>query len=188
MRMLLALLLLATPAFAQDFSEGSEAREWGLFAESPARFAATVTDPLCALAGDCAPDCGGGTRQLVLLREADGVMVFPLKNAQPAFTGATLELLPFCGQRVEVDGLLLDDPEIGATNVYLVQRVLPEGATEWIRSNRWTRAWAEEHPDAAGPGPWFRRDPAILERIEAEGWLGLGAGSAAEELFLEDWF
>lgn len=185
-RAVLAASLLAAPAAAQqDFSEGSEARPWNLYAEVPARFTATVSDPLCELAGDCAADCGGGTRQLVLVREADDVMVFPLKNGQPAFTGAVAELAPFCGQTVEVDGLMLDDPDLGAQNVYLVQRIRPEDG-EWIPANRWTEQWAEENPDAGGEGPWFRRDPRILSEIEEEGYLGLG--DAADEAFIEDWF
>lgn len=76
----LAALLLAAPAAAQDFSAGSEAQSWNLYAESPARFQAVVVDPLCTLAGDCPADCGGGARQLALLRSADKVMVLPLKN------------------------------------------------------------------------------------------------------------
>lgn len=183
-----AVAALALPAAAQDFSEGSEAREWGLYGESKARFAATVADPLCELTGECADGCGDGARQLVLLREADDVMVFPLKNSQPAFTGAAVELAPFCGQRVEVDGLLITDPDLGAVNLYLVQRILPEGATDWVRANRWTKEWAERHPEAAGPGPWFRRDPRIAAEIAEEGWLGYGADSPVEEAFLEDWF
>ena len=174
------LALVAGPALAQtDFSEGSEAREWGLFGESKARFAATVADPICELTGDCAETCGEGTRQLVLIREADGVMVLPMKNAQPAFTGAAVELAPFCGQAVEVDGLLITDPDLGAVNMYLVQRIRAQGAEDWIRANRWTKDWAEAHPEAAGEGPWFRRDPRIAAEIEAEGWLGLGAEADA---------
>ncbi|GIT89658.1 hypothetical protein JANAI62_08570 [Jannaschia pagri] len=177
--------LIAAPLAAQDFSEGSEARSWNLYAEVPARFTATVTDPLCELAGQCTPDCGGGRQQLVLLREADGAMVFPLKNGQPAFTGAAVELAPFCGQTVEVDGLMIDDPEIGAVNVYLVQRIRPEGG-EWRRANQWTKDWATRHPEAAGDGPWFRRDPRVLSEIEREGYLGLGA--EADAAFIADWF
>ncbi len=178
--------LAAGGAAAQDFSAGSEAREWGLTGEAKARFEAVVTDPLCALAGDCAPDCGGGRRQLVLVRTADDVMLFPNKNAQPVFTGAARELAPFCGERVEVDGLTIDNPDTGATNIYLVQRIRPAGG-EWRAADRWTEAWAEEHPDAAGDGPWFRRDPRVAAELAAEGWLGLGADSPVEEAFLEDW-
>ncbi|MEM9794861.1 MAG: hypothetical protein AAF919_00115 [Pseudomonadota bacterium] len=177
--------LAALPAAAQDFSEGSEAKAWGLYAEVPARFTATVSDPLCELTGDCAADCGAGARQLVLVREADDAMIFPLKNNQPAFTGAVTELAPFCGQSVEVDGLMIDDPEIGAVNVYLVQRIKPDGG-DWIAANQWTKDWAERHPEAAGKGPWFRRDPRVLSEIEAEGYLGIG--QEADDAFIEDWF
>ncbi|MGB3406746.1 MAG: hypothetical protein WBA67_04570 [Jannaschia sp.] len=181
----LAMALLAAPAFAQDFSEGSEAKTWNLYAEVPARFTATVSDPLCELAGQCTPDCGGGRQQLVLVREADGVMVFPLKNNQPAFTGAAAELAPFCGQSVEVDGLMIDDAEIGAVNIYLVQRIQPDGG-DWITANQWTKDWAADHPDVAGKGPWFRRDPRVNAEIEAEGYLGLGP--EIDAAFIADWF
>ncbi|MEM7644756.1 MAG: hypothetical protein AAF366_19875 [Pseudomonadota bacterium] len=184
-RFALIAALVAAPAVAQDFSEGSEAREWGLFAEQKARFTATVSDPLCELAGDCAADCGGGTRQVVLIREADDVMLFPMKNAQTSFNGAVADLAPFCGQTVEVDGLVLDDPEIGAVNVYLVQRIRPDGG-EWQRANTWTDNWAEKNPGREGPGPWFRRDPRVLERIEEEGYLGLG--EEVDKAFIADWF
>lgn len=184
-RIALAAALMATPAAAQDFSEGSEAKTWNLYAEVPARFTAIVTDPICELTGECAADCGGGARQVALLREADGVMVLPLKNNQPAFTGAAVELAPFCGQVVEVDGLLIDDPEIGATNVYLVQRIRPDGG-DWIKAGNWTEDWAARHPEAEGKGPWFRRDPRILSEIEREGYLGLGP--EVDAAFIEDWF
>ncbi|WP_308915385.1 hypothetical protein [Jannaschia sp. LMIT008] len=180
-----AVAALALPAAAQDFSEGSEAREWGLFGERKATFAARVADPLCEFTGECAADCGGGDRQVVLIRQADDAMVFPLKNAQTAFNGAVADLAPYCGQTVDVDGLLIEDDFVGATNVYLVQRIRPEGG-EWIRANRWTDDWAERHPDAAGPGPWFRRDPRILSEIEDEGYLGLGP--EVDEAFIADWF
>ncbi|MHA3976650.1 hypothetical protein ACW9UR_03100 [Halovulum sp. GXIMD14794] len=181
-----AFSLMAVPVAAQDFSEGSEAKEWGLYGESKARFAATVVDPLCELAGECADNCGDGRRQLALLREADNVMVLPLKNGQPVFSGAANELAPFCGQAVEVDGLLITDEELGAQNVYLVQMIRAAGSDEWTPANRWTKDWAEANPDAAGEGPWFRRDPRVLAEIEKEGWLGLGA--EADAAFLEEWF
>ena len=170
---LLALLALPLTATAQDFSEGSEARPWNLYGESPARFEATVVDLLCEVAGDCPDDCGGGDRQLALLRAADGVLVYPNKNTQPAFTGAVDELYPFCGMEVEVDGLLIEDDYVGATNIYLVQRIRAVGEEEWTRANAWTRNWADANPDAAGDGPWFRRDPRVLALIEESGYLGL---------------
>lgn len=168
------------PAAAQDFSEGSEAREWGLYGESPARFVATVADPLCELAGDCTADCTDMRRQLVLVREADDVMLLPLKNGASSFAGAVAELAPYCGQTVEVDGLLITDPDLGAQNVYMVQRIRPEGG-EWVKATTWRKAfWEPRNPEAVeGKGPWFRRDPRVLAEIEAEGYLGLGAEADA---------
>ncbi len=185
-RLLLAAVLVAAPVAAQDFSADSEAKSWNLYAEVPARFTAIVSDPLCELAGDCADQCEAGARQLVLIREADDAMIFPLKNDQPAFTGAAAELAPFCGQQVEVDGLMIDDAEIGAVNVYLVQKIRAVGDEEWTVANRWTKDWEQANPEAAGEGPWFRRDPRIKEQIDAEGYLGLGAETDAA--FIADWF
>ncbi|WP_299375709.1 hypothetical protein [uncultured Tateyamaria sp.] len=174
MKHLIAILAMAaSPLAAQDFSEGSEARSWNLYAEVPAKFDAEVVDVLCTLTGDCPDDCGAGKRQLGLVRAADGVLVLPMKNSQPAFTGAAVELAPFCGQQVTVDGLMLDDPELGANNVYLLQTIQAAGADK-IKANKWTKNWAKEHPEAKGKGPWFRRDPRIKEIIATEGYLGLG--------------
>ncbi len=175
-RLLPALALaVAGPAAAQDFSAGSEAQSWSLYAESPARFEATVVDPLCTLAGDCPADCGGGTRQLALLRNADNALIYPLKNFQPIFTGAATDLQPFCGKAVEVDGLMLTDPDIGAANVYQLQVIREAGATDWVKANTWTREWAARNPDLPeSKEPWFRRDPRIAAHVAATGWFGLG--------------
>ncbi|KNG92779.1 hypothetical protein [Pseudaestuariivita atlantica] len=175
-----ALALVAAPLAAQDFSEGSEARSWNLYAEQPALFEAKVVDILCELTGDCPDNCGDGRRQLGLVRAADNVLVFPNKNSQPAFTGAALELLPYCGQDVEVDGLMIEDPDLGATNVYLVQKIRTVGAEEWVKANTWTKKWAAANPEAKGKGPWFRRDPRVNAAIEADGYLGLGVEEEAE--------
>lgn len=181
-----ALALMASPLAAQDFSEGSEARSWNLYAEVPAKFEAQVVDLLCTLTGDCPADCGAGKRQLGLLRSVDGVLVLPMKNSQPAFTGAAVELAPFCGQTVTVDGLMLDDPELGANNLYLVQTILPAGADAKIKANQWTKAWAKAHPEAKGKGAWFRRDPRIKDIIATEGYLGLGL--AEDEAYIAENF
>ena len=185
-RLALALSLAAAPLAAQDFAQGSEARSWNLYAEKPARFEARVVDVLCELTGDCPADCGAGRRQMGLVRSADGVLVLALKNSQPNFMGAARELAPFCNQTVTVDGLLIDDPDLGAKHVYQVQTILPEGASEPVKANTASSRWAEENPDAAGDGPWFRRDPRIKAIIAEEGYLGLGPeadATYAEENF-----
>lgn len=178
-RYAMVAILAATPVFAEEhdlypFEAGSEARSWNLFAEQPARFEATVVDIICEVAGDCVDNCGNGARQLGLVRSVDNVLVYPNKNSQAAFTGAAVELLPYCGQEVEVDGLLLEDEFLGAQNIYLVQTIRALGEDEWVKANQWTKVWAENNPDAAGKGPWFRRDPRVLAEIAREGYFGLG--------------
>ncbi|MEM8788205.1 MAG: hypothetical protein AAGE76_08075 [Pseudomonadota bacterium] len=181
-----AALCLAGAAAAQDYSEGSEAKGWGLVGEAQARFTAEVVDPLCLLTGDCADNCGDGRRQLGLLREADDELLFVMKNRQPVFTGGVAELLPFCGQMVEVDGLELNDEQLGSQNLYLVQLIRAAGDAEWTKASQWTKDWAAAHPEAKGKGPWFRRDPRVNAQIEAEGWLGLGPEN--DTAVLEEWF
>lgn len=181
---LAGVALMATPLAAQDFSEGSEARSWNLYAEVPATFEATVVDLVCEFSGDCPADCGAGKRQLGLVRTADDVLVLPMKNSQPAFTGAAVELQPFCGQTITVDGLMLEDPELGANNLYLVQTILAEGMDKKIKANQWTKVWAKDQPK--GKGPWFRRDPRIKDIIATEGYLGLGL--EVDEAFIAENF
>jgi hypothetical protein len=174
MRKLLACFVIAAaPVSAQDFSEGSEAKSWNLYAEIPATFEAKVVDITCEITGDCAQDCGAGKRQLGLLRSADGVLVFPNKNSQSGFQGATVDLLPFCEKTVTVDGLLLEDEDTGLKNIYLVQKIRM-GDGDWVKANTWSKNWAKLHPEAKGKGPWFRRDPRVNAHIASTGHLGLG--------------
>jgi hypothetical protein len=187
-RSLLVSLALAGPhaAGAQDFTVGSEAESWNLYAEQPARFEAKVVDILCEMTGDCPADCGAGKRQLGLLRTADSVLIYPNKNGQPVFSGAASELRPYCGQQVEVDGLMLSDPEIGANNIYQLQKIRAVGATDWVKANQWTKDWQAANPSNTGKDPWFRRDPRVNARIAATGYLGLGTETDAafiQELF-----
>ncbi len=175
-----------TPLFAQDFSAGSTAKSWDLYAEKKAFFKAKVVDPLCTLAGDCPDNCGGGKRQLALLRLSDNVMVLPLKNSQAAFSGAANELQPFCGMDVEVDGLLIEDEELASKNLFQVQKIRNVGDEKWTKANHWTKEWAKANPDAKGKGPWFRRDPRVKAAIAKDGYTGLGLET--DEAFIKEWF
>ena len=188
MKRLIALItLLIAPALvhAQDFSQGSTAREWNLEGEQPALFEARVVDILCELTGDCPADCGAGKRQMGLVRTADNVMILAIKNAQAAFSGAAADMALYCNQTVEVDGLLIDNPDLGARNVYMVQKVRVDGG-DWVKANKFTKLWAKDNPDAKGKGPWFRRDPRIKALIAENGYLGLGL--AVDDAFIKDWF
>lgn len=183
-----ALVALAAPAHAADFSEGSEAKEWGLAGEEKARFTAKVVDVLCELGGDCAANCGDNRRQLGLLRDADGALVYVLKNRQAAFTGAATDLYPFCGKDVEVDGVTVQNEDIpGSPKLYMVQFIREQGAAEWTKTSRWTKEWNKANPDLKKvKGPWFRKDPRVTAAIEADGYLGLGAET--DEAFIEYYF
>ncbi|KAG1702801.1 hypothetical protein GQR58_004291 [Nymphon striatum] len=58
-------------SMAEDFSAGSNAKEFGLEEEVKSTFSAKVVDMVCEIAGDCTDNCGNGERQLgLLIREA----------------------------------------------------------------------------------------------------------------------
>lgn len=186
MHKLISLTLAAAALLAltgQSPAQESSARSWGLSEEQLAPLSGTVVDPLCELAGDCPEDCGGGDRPLGI-RTDDGRLVLAAKNGQPLFTGAGQDLAPYCSQKVEVDGLFTGH---GGNAIYQVQLIRPFDATGFAPANRWTEAWAERYPEHAdGDGPWYRRDPRVLSRIERDGYLGLG--KAIDEAFIEEWF
>ncbi|MEM9043572.1 MAG: hypothetical protein AAGC81_02675 [Pseudomonadota bacterium] len=167
--------VLLAPVSAADFSEGSQAKNWPLKGREKAKFKAKVVDAVCHLSGDCPADCGGGTRQMALVREADGVFLLAMKNLQGQFQGANFDLAPFCGQVVEVDGLMVgDDPKLGG-KLYQTQFINGEKAFGF------TKPWKARNLEAGKKkGAWFRNDPHINERIEKTGFLGLGLETDGE--------
>lgn len=171
---LLAATFAASTALAEDFTKGSKAKDFGLNEAIQSTFSAKVVDLLCEVAGDCANNCGDGNRQLGLVRDADNKLIAVLKNGQFSFNGAVEDLLPYCNQKVEVDGIMVGDPEEHNTQFYMVQFIKAEGAAEFNKANKWTKAWAERNPDAKGKEPWFRRDPRVIKQVEATGYFGLG--------------
>ena len=184
---LAALTATAIPAGAQDFSKDSQANSWNLVGEQKARFSAKVVDILCELSGDCPEDCGAGARQLGIVRSADNALIPVLKNGQPLFNGAIPDLLPYCNQAVDVDGLILSDETIKSGPLYQIQLIRREGETEWAKTDLWTKAWAEDHPEFADKtGEWFRHDPAVQKQIAADGYFGLGKES--DEQYIKDNF
>ena len=157
---LVALAFLALPASAPA------ANKWNIEHEQAATFSAKVVDVLCELSGECAEGCGGGQRQLGLLRE-DGSLLLAVKG-NTLFAGAVKDLLPFCGQSVEVDGLLIDDPLMP---LYFVQAVRAGPDQAWQNAVRFEQEWAERYPDL-GP-PWWIRDPTVQEYLDRDGILGI---------------
>lgn len=178
-----AAVLAASPVLAADFSAGSNAKSWNLTGEAKATFSAKVTDAVCALTGDCPADCGAGKRSMVLIRAADDKTILVSKNLQTGFQGPNWDLAPYCGQTVEVDGLMVgEDPKL-ASQLFQVQQIKADGG-EWQAAKGFTAPWKARNPDAAGKGPWFRRDPHINQRLETTGYLGLG--QEADDAFIAD--
>jgi hypothetical protein len=176
----IATILADRPALADgEFSAGSKAKSWSLLGEENALLEGVAIDALCVLTGDCPADCGAGKRQMGILRSADWRFLLANKNGQPVFTGATVDLAPYCGQTVEVDGLLVGDnevtPGLGDGKLFQVQTIRVIDEENVHKTNLWTGDWAKRNPDTGGKGPWFRRDPKVTEQIEAHGRLGLGA-------------
>ncbi|NJM34363.1 MAG: hypothetical protein HC850_06240 [Rhodomicrobium sp.] len=177
----------AMPAIAEDFSKDSQANSWGLTGETKARFAGKVVDMLCELTGQCAESCGGGTQQLGIVRSADNALVPVLKNGQPLFNGAIPDLMPYCGQMVEVDGLLIGDENGTDSKFYQIQLIRRQGESEWQKTELWSKKWDADHPkEAAQPGDWYRKDPVIVKHIEKNGYFGLG--KAVDEQWIKENF
>ncbi|MET4807566.1 hypothetical protein [Limibacillus sp. MBR-115] len=162
------------------------ANEWGLTNEEVVRFDGTVVDVLATLTGEPSSDCGGGHRQIGILK-VDGALVLTGKNSLN-FTGTTHELAEFCGQEVTVDGLMTGH---SGTTFMVVQFVRPKGG-EWRSTKRsigqWSKAgWAEANGyKADGPesNRWFDNDKRILEALGKDGFLGVG--KEADEAFLKE--
>ncbi|MEZ5837921.1 MAG: hypothetical protein R3D03_19700 [Geminicoccaceae bacterium] len=180
--LLLTILAATAPVSSIATAGESKAKSWGLNDEEAAVVEGKVVDLLCELSGDCPTDCGNGDRQLGALTNDDRLIAIS-KNGQPAFNGAVSDLLPYCGKVVEMDGLFTGQ---GSARVYQVQLIREKGAADWSKANLWTEIRAHSQPPLLpGDGPWFRRDPRVLERIERDGYLGLGKETDAE--FIAEW-
>ena len=153
--------------FAFGIGTALAADEWGIEHEEATRFEATVVDILCELTGDCPAGCGGGKRQLGLLRD-DGTLLLAAKNFDP-FAGAVNDLISFCGKRIVADGLLIRDP---AMPLFALQfkRLAPDG--EWSRGNGFSKDWAERYGADKAP-EWFRHDPTVKGMIADDGVFGI---------------
>lgn len=155
-------------------SSAAAANLWGINGEEKARIQVKVVDILCELTGDCPPNCGDGRRQFGLLQD-DGTLLLAIKNNDP-FAGTASDLAPFCGQRIEADGLMIKNERM---NMFVLQfkRTLPDG--EWSRANWFTKDWSERNGMPADR--WFDDDPTIQAELKANGILGLPGVEYVEE-------
>ncbi|WP_292883933.1 hypothetical protein [Nisaea sp.] len=160
------LLLLLLPFLLAVSMPSHAAQKWGIDGEMTAQFEAKVVDMLCELSGDCPENCGGGKRQLGLLRD-DGRLLMAVKS-NTLFAGATLDLLPYCGGRVEVDGLIITHPSMV---IYMLQKHRKPGAVDWIQATAFAKDWKKRN-GTTDAKRWFRRDPHIGEVIGTYGKVG----------------
>ena len=176
----IAVLALGASVAARGEDIKSQAESWGLQNEQIAILRGKVVDVACELAGDCPANCGGGTRQLGILK-ADGALVAVSKNGQPLFNGAIDDLVPFCNKTVDLDGLFAGADR---NKLFQVQFIREVGTKDWVKAERWTQNWIAKNPgEAANIEEWFHHDPRIKARIAAEGYLGLGP--AADKDFIK---
>lgn len=160
-RTVIALALSALIAGPAAAAEG-----WGIAHEKVVRYEAKVVDLVCELTGDCPDNCGGGKRQLGLVKE-DGTL-YPLVKGQDIFANAVPDLLPFCGRKVIADGLEINNPKM---HLFMLQFRKGTGEdAKWRRANAFGREWAEKHGKPAEQ--WFRHDPMIVKTIAEQGKLG----------------
>ena len=146
------------------------ANSWGLPAEEKVRFEARVVDILCELSGNCPAQCGAGKRQLGLLRD-DGSLVLAMKNAG-MFSGASADLLPFCGRRIVADGLFSTNFGV---RVFALQFLKPVDG-DWNNARQFIRNWSKARGlKVADPKAksWFRHDETVKELIAEQGPTGL---------------
>lgn len=166
MMAVLAVLLSVLNAGAARAAE-----EWGIEHEKKARFEAKVVDVLCELTGDCPSNCGGGKRQLGLLKD-DGRLILVVKNFD-IFAGASNDLIEFCGKRIVADGLLINNPRMPLFALQF-KRLAPDG--KWSRADQFSKDWAKTNgikPGSKKASQWFKHDPAIKAAIAKDGILGI---------------
>lgn len=162
-----ALMITLATVLALSAGPAQAAKEWGIDGEEVAQFEAKAVDVLCELTGDCPPNCGDGKRQMGLLTD-DGKLRLALKS-NTSFAGAALDLVPWCGKRVEVDGLLIKaDP----MTFYMVQRLRAPGAKKCTNARAFSKAWAKENKQK-NASRWFRKDPTIKALIAEFGPVGI---------------
>jgi hypothetical protein len=162
-----ALMITLATVLALSAGPAQAAKEWGIDGEEVAQFEAKAVDVLCELTGDCPPNCGDGKRQMGLLTD-DGKLRLAMKS-NTSFAGAVLDLVPWCGKRVEVDGLLIKaDP----MTFYMVQRLRAPSAKKWTNARAFSKAWAKENKQK-NASRWFRKDPTIKALIAEFGPVGI---------------
>jgi hypothetical protein len=146
---------------------GHAAELWGLENESIATYKAKVVDLLCEVGSSCVPNCGGGKRQLGLLA-ADGKLRAAVK-ASSDFAGPVLDLQPYCGKTIEVDGLLVENPRM---TMMFVQRLREKDDQPWVTTDGFLHDFAARYGNGSSDD-WVRKHPDVKAIIAADGVFGI---------------
>jgi hypothetical protein len=160
------LAILWSIAACSAASPTLAAEPWGIPHEKPLLLKGRVVDALCHLKGRCAPDCGGGKRQLGLVA-ADGSFRLVAKG-NVDFAAAIPDLVGFCGKQVEADGLLIENP---AVTLFFVQGVRADGdTTPFVAAERFKAEWEARNGKAQ---EWWRADLQANSIIAEDGPFGI---------------
>jgi len=152
-----------------------EVESWGITAQEESAFNGKVVDVMCELTGNCATNCGEGSRQLAIETQDQGT-VLVAKNVT-LYSGAAEELWAFCGQDVEVNGLFTENQNV---RFFQIQNVRILGG-QWQRANRFHQAWAARSGESGSKARrWYKNDARVDEILERDGRLGLGPAADAE--------
>jgi len=130
-----------------------------------------VVDILCEIGHDCAPNCGGGKRQLAL-KTADNKLYFASKS-HVIFAGLTNDLIQFCGKEIIADGLVTS--AYGSQMLFIQQYKTSENG-EWIDATQFRTDWAKSHgvdPDGETAKAWYKTDETVKAAVALHGTLGL---------------
>lgn len=158
-------LLVVAALIVGGVSSARAADEFGIANEKVVQIEVTVVDILCTLKGSCPANCGDGKRQLGLVT-ADGKLRLPVKG-QTLFANAIPDLLPYCGKKVWVDGLLIENPVM---TIVHVQNLRESADQKWKPTEAFEAEWTKKNGKAE---EWQRADSLVKDVIAADGVFGI---------------
>ena len=93
--------------------------------------------------------------------------MLPAVKGTVFFAGAAPDLLPYCGQTVHADGLLIENP---AMTLYFAQYLKAAPDAAWAPTDVYQTQWTAAHGKAE---EWWRADPTVKAVIDRDGPLGI---------------
>jgi len=173
----LASLLVTSLFLGACATPVGKVASWPVTNGEESELTGTVVDVLCELNGNCANNCGDGKRQLAIKTE-DSRTILVSKNLTN-YTGAVVELSPYCDQVVDLNGLFTEHKGV---RFFQVQNVRPVGG-QWQRATGYLQAWSDRTGRPLSEASnWQDNDERVREIIERDGVLGLGREADQEYL------